>query len=100
MTSPDVQSIAAAIAPLAGFALEDGALRVRYRFADFRAAFAFMRAVAKDAEELQHHPDWSNSYNKVEIALRTHDQGAVTQKDLDLAAAIDQHARRYVGKPS
>ncbi len=99
MTSLDAQSIAAAIAPLPGFALEAGALRVRYRFGDFRAAFAFMRAVAADAEEMQHHPDWSNSYNKVEIALITHDQGAVTQKDLDLAAAIDKHARRYVGKP-
>jgi len=68
----------------------DGALRRTLEFADFSEAFAFMTRVALLAESRNHHPDWSNSWNKVEITLTSHDAGAtVTDNDRDLAAAID-----------
>jgi 4a-hydroxytetrahydrobiopterin dehydratase len=67
-----------------------GRLRRRFRFADFSAAFAFMTRVALLAEKAGHHPDWSNSWNVVEISLTTHSAGStVTDKDRALAAGID-----------
>ncbi len=60
-----------------------------FKFRDFSEAFAFMTRVALAAERADHHPDWSNSWNKVEIALTTHSAGGVTAKDLALARAID-----------
>lgn len=67
----------------------DGLYR-RFEFADFKSAFAFMTKVADLAEEQQHHPRWTNEWNTVEIWLSTHDaDGAVTDKDRALAAAID-----------
>lgn len=69
----------------------DGALRRRFEFGDFSEAFAFMARVALLAEQRNHHPDWSNSWNKVDIALSTHAAGStVTDADRDLAAAIDK----------
>ena len=80
----------AALARLDGWEKnEKGAIAKSFKFADFSAAFAFMARVALLAEKAGHHPDWSNSYNRVEIALKTHDRDAVTQKDIDLATAID-----------
>jgi 4a-hydroxytetrahydrobiopterin dehydratase len=61
-----------------------------FEFKDFSEAFAFMTRVAFLAESRQHHPNWSNEYNKVNIDLTTHDKGnTVTEKDRDLAKAID-----------
>ena len=60
-----------------------------FRFRDFAEAFAFMTRVALAAEKADHHPDWSNSWNKVEIALSTHSAGGVTEKDVALARTID-----------
>lgn len=71
---------------------EGGALRRDFEFADFTEAWSFMSAVAAVAEEQDHHPDWSNSWNKVAIALRSHDVGRVTDRDHRLARAIDQIA--------
>jgi 4a-hydroxytetrahydrobiopterin dehydratase len=69
----------------------DGALRRTFEFADFSEAFAFMTRVALVAEKRDHHPDWSNSWNTVDIALTTHAAGAtVTDADRGLAAAIDE----------
>ena len=65
------------------------AIRRSFRFADFSEAFAFMTRVALAAERADHHPDWSNVWNRVEIALTTHDAGGLTDRDLDLAATID-----------
>ena len=63
-------------------------------FPDFNRAFAFMTQVALAAEKADHHPEWSNVYNKVRVTLSTHDAGGVTQKDLDLArVADDAYAR-------
>ena len=68
----------------------DGALRRTFEFADFSEAFAFMTRVALLAESRNHHPDWSNSWNKVDIALSTHDAGVDGHRQRPrLAAAID-----------
>jgi 4a-hydroxytetrahydrobiopterin dehydratase len=75
---------------LSGWEESGGALRRRFEFADFSAAFAFMTRVALLAEKRGHHPDWSNSWNKVDIALSTHSAGSVvTDADRELAAAIN-----------
>ena len=60
-----------------------------FRFKDFSEAFAFMARVALLAEKAGHHPDWSNTYNKVSISLSTHDAGGLSEKDVALANRID-----------
>lgn len=68
----------------------DNSLTQTFTFSDFNAAFGFMTRVALVAEKMDHHPEWTNVYNRVDIRLRTHAKGnIVTQKDRDLAAAID-----------
>ncbi|WP_194973707.1 4a-hydroxytetrahydrobiopterin dehydratase [Aquiflexum lacus] len=70
---------------------ENNKLKKDFKFKDFQEAFAFMTRVAFLAEAQGHHPNWSNVYNTVTIELTTHDEGnKVTQKDKDLAAAIDK----------
>jgi 4a-hydroxytetrahydrobiopterin dehydratase len=68
------------------------AIRRDFRFADFGEAFAFMTRAAIAAEKADHHPDWSNSWNKVAVALSTHSEGGVTGKDVALARAMDGFA--------
>lgn len=68
------------------------AIEREFRFADFSAAFAFMTRVALLAEKADHHPDWSNVWNRVSIALTTHDAGGLTQRDMALAEAIERVA--------
>lgn len=60
-----------------------------FAFADFPEAFAFMTRVALVAEKADHHPEWSNVWNRVEIALTTHDAGGLSHRDVELAEAID-----------
>lgn len=73
-----------------------GAIMRKFVFGDFAQAFAFMTEVALAAEKRDHHPDWSNGYNKVEITWTTHDAGGLTDLDVALArvcdAAFDRHA--------
>ena len=70
---------------------KDNKLVRQFEFSDFVAAFGFMSQVAIIAEKMDHHPNWSNVYNKVTIELTTHDAGnVVTDKDRDLAQAIDK----------
>lgn len=66
------------------------AIRREFRFKDFSEAFGFMTRVALAAQAADHHPEWSNVYNKVAITLITHDAGGLTQKDIDLALQIDK----------
>jgi 4a-hydroxytetrahydrobiopterin dehydratase len=70
---------------------EENQLKRTFTFKDFSEAFAFMTRVAFLAETQQHHPNWSNVYNRVDIVLTTHDAGnLVTEKDRKLARSIDQ----------
>lgn len=68
--------------------LQEGKLQQAFTFANFVAAFGFMSQVALLAEKADHHPEWSNVYNKVSIYLTTHEAGGVTAKDIALAKAI------------
>ena len=68
----------------------DGKLVKLFTFKDFREAFAFMLQVAFIAEKLNHHPNWNNVYNKVEIQLFTHSEGVVTELDVQFAQQVDQ----------
>ncbi len=74
---------------LPGWSVVDGRLCREFTFADFAGAFAFMTAAAEVAEELDHHPDWSNSWNRVEVSLTTHSAGGVTGLDVALAEAMN-----------
>lgn len=67
-------------------------IRRDFSFGDFATAFAFMTHVAILAEKADHHPEWSNVYNRVSILLTTHDAGGLSQRDIDLAKAIDGFA--------
>ncbi|MBC7545291.1 MAG: 4a-hydroxytetrahydrobiopterin dehydratase [Candidatus Sericytochromatia bacterium] len=69
--------------------LAAGKLHRELRFADFSRAFGFMTSVALVAESMNHHPEWSNVYNRVTIDLTTHDVGGISDKDFALAARID-----------
>lgn len=81
--------IRARLPGIASWDLRDGRLHRDFSFRDFVEAFGFMTRVALLAEARNHHPDWSNAWNKVSIDLVSHDVGGISQRDFDLAAAID-----------
>ena len=81
--------IAAALPGVPGWTLNGDGIERTYRFADFVAAFGFMARVALLAEKADHHPEWSNVYNKVIVRLTTHDAGGISTRDFALARAID-----------
>ena len=81
---------------LPGWELRDNGLYREFRFRDFAEAFGFMTSVALVAERMNHHPDWSNVYNRVTIRLTTHDAGGVTERDFALAAEISALVRRTI----
>jgi len=74
------------------------AIQRTWRFADFNAAFAFMTRAALKAETLDHHPEWFNVYNRVEVTLATHDADGVTELDVALAAFMDEAAAALGGR--
>lgn len=76
----------------AGWAVVEGKLHRELEFGDFREAFAFMTAVALEAERLDHHPDWSNSWNRVVIDIVNHSEGAITDVCRTLAERINHYA--------
>ncbi|GAB3380633.1 4a-hydroxytetrahydrobiopterin dehydratase [Spongiibacter taiwanensis] len=79
-----------ALQALPHWELRDGKLCRDIEFENFISAFSFMARVAMRAEKIDHHPEWSNVYNKVSIALTTHDAGGLSARDLALADAIDK----------
>lgn len=83
------EEIDAALAGLPGWKLEGNTIVREFRFADFVEAFGFMVKVALLAERANHHPEWSNVYNRVRIGLTTHDAGGLTNRDMKLAGGID-----------
>ena len=72
-----------------GWSERDGGIERRFEFKDFSQAWGFMSRVALAAEAANHHPEWSNTYNRVDIRLTTHDAGGLTDKDIALARTID-----------
>jgi 4a-hydroxytetrahydrobiopterin dehydratase len=86
---------AAACAQLSGWSAVDGrdAIAKSFKFKDFNAAFGFMTRVALYADKHDHHPEWVNVYNKVDVTLSTHDAGGVTEKDIALARFMDDAAK-------
>jgi len=75
---------------LDGWEYADNAVHTSLEFDDFKDAFAVMTRIAFEAENLNHHPDWSNVYNTLQITLSTHDADGVTDKDFQLAKIIDE----------
>jgi 4a-hydroxytetrahydrobiopterin dehydratase len=89
-----VEELRTALKRLPDWHLVEGreAIARKFQFVDFDAAFAFMTRVALLAAKMDHHPEWFNVYNRLEVTLATHDAGGVTRKDIDLAAAMDGYA--------
>lgn len=75
---------------LNGWQSADGRIKKNYKFSDFKDAFRFMSAMADYSEKVNHHPDWFNSYQQVNVELSTHDAGGVTESDLHWAAQAEE----------
>jgi 4a-hydroxytetrahydrobiopterin dehydratase len=91
---------AAALAQLpTGWSAVEGrdAIRKPFKFRDFKTAWGFMSQVALKAEQMDHHPEWSNVYSRVDVTLATHDAGGVTALDVELAKFIDAVAEQLAG---
>jgi 4a-hydroxytetrahydrobiopterin dehydratase len=86
LTTAEVQALTDR---LPHWTVQNDKLRRQVRFADFSEAFAFMTRVALAAEQLNHHPEWSNVWNRVTIELTTHDTGGLSNLDVELAGRID-----------
>ncbi|MBU3596080.1 4a-hydroxytetrahydrobiopterin dehydratase [Polynucleobacter sp. 86C-FISCH] len=80
------------------WALEGKTIQREFVFKNFKQVFEFMTLCAKYAEEIDHHPDWSNSWNKVSVSLSTHSAGALTKLDIQLAKAMDTFASQVSSK--
>ena len=81
-----------ALRALPGWTLREGKLHRDFKFADFSAAFGFMTRVALAAESRNHHPEWSNVWNRVSVDLVTHESGGITERDVALAQVISELA--------
>jgi len=79
-----------ALLSLGGWEFEKNGIIKEFVFANFKDALATMNRIGKVAEEMNHHPEWFNVYNKLNIRLSTHDQGGITQLDIDLAKTIEE----------
>lgn len=83
-----------AVQSLGGWRVENGKLHKKFVFADFVHAFGFMATAAIAIEKTNHHPEWTNVYNRVMVDLTTHDAGGITEKDIDLARLLDSLAKK------
>ena len=95
MSRPQKMPVDQALAGLDGWSAVDGreAIRKSFQFKDFNQAFGFMTRMALHAEKLDHHPEWFNVCNRVDVVLATHDAGGVTELDVRLAKLMDAAAR-------
>lgn len=80
---------------LAGWSLSDAKLSRQFKFANFAEAFGFMTSAAIEAEKMDHHPEWSNVYNKVDVQLVTHSANGITELDFQLATKMNELAALY-----
>ena len=87
------EEIASAIATLPGWSIVEDKLHRDYVFADFIHAFGFMATAAIAIEKMNHHPEWSNVWNRVTVDLTTHDAGGITEKDIHLAKTLESLAK-------
>ena len=94
MPKLDANARAAALQSLPQWRDVEGrdAIARKFQFKDFNQAFAFMTRAALLAEKMDHHPEWFNVYNRIEVTLSTHDAGGVTEKDIAMAKAMDGYA--------
>jgi 4a-hydroxytetrahydrobiopterin dehydratase len=94
MSRPAKIGAAAALSQLEGWSAvsEKDAISKTFKFTDFNAAFGFMTRVALKADQLDHHPEWFNVYNRVEVVLTTHDAGGVSDLDVTMARFMDSIA--------
>ena len=86
---PDAE-INAALSNLSGWSYRDGKLHKEFKFENFVTAWGFMSSCALVAEAMNHHPDWSNVWNRVTVDLNSHDEGGVTKRDLELAKRMNE----------
>jgi 4a-hydroxytetrahydrobiopterin dehydratase len=99
MKKMPIDELRAALKRLPDWRLAEGreAITRKFQFVDFDAAFAFMTRTALLAAKLDHHPEWFNVYNRLDVTLATHDAGGVTGKDIELAMAMDGYAALMSG---
>lgn len=83
------QEINENLSSLEGWNYADNSIQTSFEFENFKEAFTLMTRIAFEAEAQDHHPNWTNVYNQLEITLSTHDAGGVTEKDFELARAIE-----------
>jgi 4a-hydroxytetrahydrobiopterin dehydratase len=88
--------VSAGVAKLPGWSVKSAKLHREYKFPDFPHAFGFMATAAPAIEKMDHHPEWSNVYNRVTVDLITHDAAGITQKDFDLATLLEGIAARLL----
>lgn len=92
MTALSANQIDEALEGLPGWSYDGEAIVKSFEFADFKAAIGFMQRAAGPIEEMDHHPEWTNVYNRVDVLLTSHDVGAVSARDVRLAKVIDRVA--------
>ena len=93
LTNFEIESL---LTQLPGWTVVAGKLHREYRFTNFGKAFGFMKTAASAIEKMDHHPEWSNAYDRVVIDLTTHDAGGISQKAVDLAKRLEEIAGKLV----
>ena len=88
--------LSSVVATLPGWSIANGKLHREYKFPGFAQAFGFMATAAPTIEKRDHHPEWSNVYNRVTVDLSTHDAGGITQLDVDLAKLLEGIAQKLL----
>ena len=96
MTKLTPDQIATALSSLPGWRVLKSKLHREYQFADFIHAFGFMATAAIAIEKMNHHPEWSNVWNRVAVDLNTHDAGGITAKDVKLAKTLEKLAEKLL----